>query len=73
MGNRRVTMTEKELKRVEVVSEAIAGGLTNAEAGGLLGISEQQVQRLKKRYREERGVGREWLILWRWMYFRQWA
>jgi transposase len=73
MGNRRVTMTEKELKRVEVVSEAIAGGLTNAEAGELLGISEQQVQRLKKRYREERGVGREWLILWRWMYFRQWA
>jgi transposase len=57
MDKRRVTMTEKELKRVEVVSEATAGGLTNGEAGELLGLSERQVQRLKKRYREEGGGG----------------
>jgi transposase len=48
-----VTMSQKELQRVKVIENAVAGRLRVSEAARLLQLSERQVQRLKRRYRPD--------------------
>ena len=57
MDNKRVTMTHKELKRVELIGKVEAGQLTGAEGAELLGLSVRQVRRLVKRYRASGAEG----------------
>ena len=52
----RVTLNQKELKRLEVLNQLLAGKLTVAQAAQVLGVSQRQVQRLKAAYQTE-GVG----------------
>ena len=42
-------MSQKELQRVKVIENAVAGHITVAEAAKLLTLSERQVKRLKQR------------------------
>jgi transposase len=51
--NDRVTLTKKELKRLDVLSQVGAERLTVPEAAQALGLSQRQVQRLKAAHREE--------------------
>lgn len=46
-------MTQKQLNKLDIINKAIAGFLTVPEAAAALGLSERQVQRLKKKVREE--------------------
>lgn len=48
-----VTLTMKQLRRLDVVKTAIAGFITVKEAAEKLGLSERQVQRLKRKVEEE--------------------
>lgn len=50
-------MTKREIKRVEVIIELERGVLMISEASQVLGLSERQVKRLKKAYREKGAVG----------------
>lgn len=47
-----ISLTRKQLNRFDIISKANAGFLTVAEAASALGLSERQVQRLKKEVRE---------------------
>jgi transposase len=47
-----VTLTMKQLKRLDIVKKAIAGFITVKEAAEKLGLSERQVQRLKRKVEE---------------------
>ena len=51
-------MSQKELQRIQVVENAVAGRLTVREAAELLQLSERQVKRLKQRCDS---AGREWV------------
>ena len=51
-------MSQKELQRVKVIENAVKGRITVAEAAQLLGRSERQIKRLKKRYQPE---GVDWV------------
>lgn len=42
-------MSERDLQRVKVIENAVAGHITVAEAAGLLSLSARQVKRLKRR------------------------
>ncbi len=53
----KVTMTQKELTRLEVMQSLEAGLLVGREAAALLGLSERQVKRLRKAYRERGAAG----------------
>jgi transposase len=53
----KVTLTLKEQKRLKVLNEVEAGRMTMGEAAELLGVSERQVYRLKKAYREKEAAG----------------
>lgn len=46
-----VRMSDRDLRRVEVLAEVACGRLTAAEASGVLALSERQVWRLLRRYR----------------------
>lgn len=48
-----ITLTQKQLNKLDAINKAIAGFITVAEAAEALGLSERQVQRLKKKVREE--------------------
>jgi transposase len=48
-----ICLTQKQLNKLDAISKAIAGFITVAEAAEALGLSERQVQRLKKKVREE--------------------
>jgi transposase len=50
-----VTMSERDLKRVEVLAEVLAGGRTVASAATVLAVSVRQAQRLLSRYRDGGG------------------
>ena len=52
-----LTMSTKELGRVEVMGRLAEKGMTQEEAGRILGVSERQVKRLWKRYREKGASG----------------
>jgi len=49
----RVTMSQKELRRLHFVRNALGKVITQAEAAEGMGISERQVRRIAKRVREE--------------------
>lgn len=53
----KVTMTQKELTRLEVIQSLEAGRMIGREAATLLGVSERQVKRLRKAYRERGAAG----------------
>jgi transposase len=53
----RVTLTTKELKRVQVVQGMQERRIKGAEAAQLLGLSLRQVWRLAKTYREKGAIG----------------
>jgi transposase len=57
MDKQRVIMTNKELKRVQVVQEMAASRITGVQAAELLGLSVRQVRRLVARYREQGPAG----------------
>jgi hypothetical protein len=48
-------MSKQELRRVEVLTEVLAGGRTTESAAGVLGMSLRQTQRLVTRYRDGGG------------------
>jgi len=50
-----VTMSAKDLQRIEVLTEVLAGRRTVGSAATVLGISERQVNRLMVRYRDGGG------------------
>jgi len=52
-----LTMSTKELSRVEVIGRLQEKRLTQKEAAKILGVSERQVKRLWKRYREKGASG----------------
>jgi transposase len=53
----KVTLTLKEQKRLKVLNEIEAGRMTIGEAAELMRVSERQVYRLKKAYREKGAAG----------------
>ena len=57
MRRETFSMTKKEVKRLDVIGRAIDGLITVKEAALALGISERQVQRLKKKVRNEGPTG----------------
>ena len=50
-----LSMSKQELRRVEVLTEVLAGSRTTESAAGVLGMSLRQVQRLVARYRDGGG------------------
>jgi transposase len=52
-----LTMSTKELSRVEVMGRLQEKRMTQKEAAKILGVSERQVKRLWKRYREKGASG----------------
>jgi hypothetical protein len=50
-------MSEREVRRVEVLNEVHSGRRTVTTAASLLGISERQAYRLLARYQENGGFG----------------
>ena len=52
MDNKKVTMTIKEIKRVEVVTLVETGKITGNQAAKMMGISLRQTRRVIKKYRE---------------------
>jgi predicted DNA-binding protein (UPF0251 family) len=52
MEKDKITMSQKQLNRYDIISKANAGFITVKEASIALGISERQVKRLKKEVRE---------------------
>jgi len=50
MGQGTITLSEAELKKVLVVEKILDGYMTNAEGAALLGLSNRQVIRLKRKY-----------------------
>ena len=51
-----VLMSEREVHRVEVLSSVVAGRMSNSEAASVLCLSDRQVQRLLKTFREDGAV-----------------
>jgi transposase len=52
-----VTLNLKEQKKLKVVTEIEAGRMTTKEGAEVLGLSERQMYRVKKAYREKGAVG----------------
>lgn len=57
MSQELVRMTKKEVRRVEVLSIALSGGLTNKDASELLGVCVRQFIRIKKKFLQEGAQG----------------
>ncbi len=53
VGEDRVIMSVKELRRVHVIRHALEQKMTQVKAGALLGLSTRQVRRLIKRVEQE--------------------
>jgi transposase len=51
MNSETVTLSQRELQRVEVISRCVQGHLACARAAELLDLSPRQIKRLKARYR----------------------
>jgi transposase len=52
-----VTLSSKELRRLEVLQALLTGTLRQAEAAGILGLSVRHVKRLLRRFRSAGAVG----------------
>lgn len=50
MNQERVTLSQKELKRVKVISSLCSGNMSNSDAALALGICTRQIIRLKKKF-----------------------
>ncbi len=48
-----LTLSQKQLQRLKVIEKAVEGRMIAAQAGELLGLSERQIQRLKRRYQPD--------------------
>ncbi len=59
----RMYISIKELDRVHIIERVSKGEISGSKASKALNISERQVKRLKKRYKEK---GAEGLFLKRW-------
>ena len=57
VGEDRVIMSVKELRRVHVIRQAMEKKLTQVKAGSLLGLTARQVRRLLQRMRAEGDAG----------------
>jgi transposase len=57
MEKDKITMSQKQINRYDIISKAIANFITVKEASEALGISARQVKRLKKRVRENGAAG----------------
>ncbi|MDR1322506.1 MAG: ISNCY family transposase [Gracilibacteraceae bacterium] len=57
MEKDKITMSQSQLNRYDIISKAIAGFITIKEASQALGISARQVKRLKKAVREKDAQG----------------
>jgi hypothetical protein len=57
VGEGRVMMSGKELRRVHVIGKVLDKQLTQLKAGGLLGLTPRHVRRLIKRVRVEGEAG----------------
>lgn len=57
VGEDRVTMSGKELRRVHVIRQVMDKQLTQVKAGALLGLTTRQVRRLLKRVQAEGTAG----------------
>ncbi len=55
--DRLLTMSEKEMKRLEVMQKLVGRHMKQVEAAEELGVSVRQVKRLVKKYREEGAEG----------------
>ena len=53
VGEDRVIMSGKELRRVHVMRQVLGKQITQVKAGALLGLTARQVQRLLQRVRQE--------------------
>ena len=51
-----VLMSEREVHRIEVLSGVVAGRMSTSEAAAVLCLSDRQVQRLLKTFREDGAV-----------------
>jgi len=49
-------MSERDLKRIEILSEVLAGRRTVVESASALGITERHAYRLLSKYQEEGGT-----------------
>ena len=52
MDNKKVTMTIKEIKRVEVMTLIETGKITGSQAATMMGTSLRQTRRIIKKYRK---------------------
>jgi transposase len=52
-----ITMSQRELKRLELIRRALDRVIKQREAAGILGLSERQIRRLVKRVRKEGAEG----------------
>lgn len=57
VGEDRVLMSVKELRRLPVIQQALEKKLTQKQAGELLGLTVRQVRRLIQRVRHEGARG----------------
>lgn len=53
MGKEKILLSEKELRRVEVIERLIRGEITNSQAARLLNLSVRQIKRIKKGVKED--------------------
>ena len=52
-----ITMSRREATRLHILHQALAQKMTQAEAAGLMGLSDRQVRRLLRRVRAEGDAG----------------
>lgn len=52
-----LTMTLKEVKRLKIVNEFVNGTITQIEAATYLSLSERQLRKIVKRFKEEGDKG----------------
>ena len=57
MTERILTMSQKELDRLEVIQRVVSKQLRQRQAAGQLMLSIRQVKRLVRRYREQGAAG----------------
>ncbi|MBY0545357.1 MAG: helix-turn-helix domain-containing protein [Gammaproteobacteria bacterium] len=57
MNKGTITMSLRDVSRLEVIQKVRSKQLSVKEAGSLLGVSERQIKRLTRAYREEGAQG----------------
>ena len=57
VGEDRVMMSVKELRRVHVIRQAMEKKITQGKAGALVGLTARHVRRLIERVQQERDCG----------------